>query len=183
MDLTTIVALGTVATAYMLGVDAAAVRLGIIRGNLVRAVGTLVIPEPIRSPLSRVVFNVLMGMGFTALYAYLFQVLELSGLRSYMAIGGLIGFAHGFFVSFFFAFGLSSFLTGDELRPFTATSAAVNTLSHVVFGVLVGLGLGYHALQGTALRYVGFLALAGVAAEGLLLLLVPRRLRPARVRP
>lgn len=178
MDFISILVLGMVATAYMLGLDAAAIRLGLIRGNMIRAVGTLVIPEPIRSPLTRVVFNLVMGIAFAALYAYLFEVLAMHSLRNYLAIGLLVGFAHGFFVSFFFAFGLSAFLTGDELKPFTIPSAVINSLSHVVFGGIVGLGLGYHALEGSAIRYVAFLSLVGIAAEGLLMLLVPRRLKP-----
>lgn len=181
MDFVSLIVLGVVATAYMVGLDAAAVRLGLVRGNMIRAVGTLVIPEPIRSPTTRVAFTVVMGIGFACAYAYLFQVLKLHDLRHYLEIGALVGFAHGFFVSFFFAFGFSDLLTADELKPFAVPSAVVNALSHVVFGAVVGLGLGFLAETGSLMRYAGFLALAGVAAEGLLLLLVPHRLKPVRV--
>jgi hypothetical protein len=181
MDFVTIVTLGIVATIYMLGFDAAAIRLGLIRGNMIRAVGTLVIPEPIRSPLTRVVFNLLMGIAFCGGYAYLIEVLELETLRDFLSIGVLIGFVHGAFVSFFFAIGISAFLRGDEVKPFTIPSAVINSLGHVLFGALVGLGLGFYHLEGSAVRYVAFLTVVGIAAEGLLMLLVPRRLKPLHV--
>ena len=181
MDFVTIIVLGMVATAYMLGMDAAAVRLGLIRGNMIRAVGTLVIPEPIRSPLTRVAFNFVMGIAFATAYAYLFEVLKIDDLRGYLQIGALMGFVHGAFVSFFFFVGISAFMSGGEYKSFTVSSAFVNSLSHVLFGALVGLGLGYYATTGSVMKYAGFLAFAGVAAEGVLLLLVPRRLKPVRV--
>lgn len=181
MDLITIVVLGVVATVYTLGIEAAAVRLGLVRGNMIGAVGALIIPEPIRSLWTRVGFNIIMGIAFTAAYSYLFVALSLHGLRDFLSIGALVGFVHGFFVSFFILFGLSAFLTRAEYKPFTASSAVVNTLSHVVFGALVGLGLGYRELDGSVMRYATFLALVAIAAGGLLVLLVPHRLRQLSV--
>ncbi len=178
MNLLNIVLVGLVATAYMLGFNWAAVRLGLIRGPMIRAVGSLVIPEKFYSPATRVLFNLFVGVLFAAVYAYVFSFVNPPTVRASIELGLLIGFVHGAFVSFFFGMGLSSVQMGDEVRPFTFAAAGINTLSHLLFGALIGVCLGSLAVHGTAMWSVGYLALGWAAVGAIVMLLHPQPIRP-----
>lgn len=176
---------GIVATAYMTAVNLGAERMRMVRGSMLNAIGTFVIPEPIRSLAVAVLLHFLAGIAFTAVYAYIFDFLEPERLTNFLSIGILVGLVHGFFVSYFMMLGFSALQPGESVRPFTFTAAFLNVAAHVVFGGMVGLGLGYATLTGTAVWFTVYSLAALVAAAGLAALLLPplRRFRPSRGQP
>jgi hypothetical protein len=176
MDILTIVAVGLIATGYMFGVQWVVERLGLVRGSMLRAVGSFAIPEPVRSPAAGIVLHLVAGLVFTAVYAYIFHFVHMRSTATYLELGGLIGLVHGFFVSYFSMMGFSSFERGDQVKPFTFQSAVLNVVAHFVFGLLVGLGFAY-ASTGNVGWYFAYAAVIGLVIFGLFMLLVPRRQR------
>lgn len=179
MDWVAVVAVGLVATGFMTLVSVGAGRLGAARSNIVEAIGSFVIPEPIRRQAVAALLHVAAGVGFTAVYAYVFDFIKLERLRDFVAFGLLFGLVHGFFVSYFMLLNFATFASvrsdaEDELdRTDGFRTALANVLAHLVFGLVVGVGLGLGALEGHALLFAAYGCASLLAIIGLASLLVP----------
>lgn len=183
MDLMPIVVVGAVATAYMSAVSLAAERLRYVKGTMLQAIGAFLIPEPMRSTVALSVgLHFFAGVAFTVVYAYIFGFVMPAALADFVAVGVLFGLVHGFFTSYFMMLGFSALAPTDGERPFTFKAAALNVVAHMVFGAMVGLGLGYASLSGAVLWFAVYSLAALIACGVLAMLLVPpaRRFQPRR---
>lgn len=183
MNWVAIVAVGLVATGYLTLITAWASRAGFVRGSMLQAVGSFVIPEPMRRPAIGVLMHILAGLVFTLVYAYIFNFVQPEHMREYMSLGMLIGLVHGFFVSYFMLLGFSSLQSGEHSRPFSFSAAVMNVVAHVTFGFVVGVGLGYQALEGGALLFAAYAAVTLAGIMGLAFLIGPalRGMRRSRI--
>jgi hypothetical protein len=159
MSVLTILVVGLIATAYMSLVHWVADRSTLGTRNLLRALGSFMIPEPFRSRGISLGLHFLAGIFFTTVYAFIFDFLEPSTLFAYVETGLLIGLAHGFFLGVFF-YGLDPVEGPANFRP---GAALINVLSHVVFGLAVGFGMGLTQRTGTV-AWFGIYGLAGLIA-------------------
>lgn len=169
-----IIIVGLIATTYMSLVHLLADRTLIGTRDFLRALGTFMIPEPLRSRGMSLSLHFLAGIFLTAAYGFVFDFIKPEALANFIETGVLIGLAHGFFLGVFF-YGLDPVKGPARFRPGAALN---NVLSQVVFGVAVGLGLGVTQHTGTVAWFALYGVLGFVTIIGLLLLLgVPRRRR------
>lgn len=159
MSVLTILVVGLIATAYMSLVHWVTDRSTLGTRNLLRALGSFMIPEPFRSRGISLGLHFVAGIFFTTVYAFIFDFLEPSTLFAYVEMGTLIGLAHGFFLGVFF-YGLDPVEGPVRFRP---AAALINVLSHVVFGVAVGFGMGLTQRTGTV-AWFAIYGLAGLIA-------------------
>lgn len=164
--------IGAVATAFTMGLQWSCQRLGLLKGGRARAIGAFIIPEPSRNRFVEEGLQVLAGVFFTIAYMFVFQFVELSSIRSYASLGAMIGFVHGYFISFFVATGFSHIGAGKHVQPFTIKDPLLNMGAQALFGLLVGLGAGFAQKTGTVWNFLAYVA-AGSVAIGLTLLIVP----------
>jgi hypothetical protein len=188
MSIITIVVVGLIATLYMSGAQLAAARTGFVKSDMIEIVGNFLIPEPLRSRALAFFLHLLAGVVFTFVYAYLFSFPELRTIRAYAELGALIGFVHGFLVSYFTVMGLSGYedeaeASRSERSPSTFAGVAANVASHLIFGTLVGLGLGFAQLTGTVWYFAAYAALLGAAAAGFYRLVARRPEAPLSASP
>jgi hypothetical protein len=164
--------IGLIATAYMFGFQWFVQRLGIVRGGMVETIGTFLIPEEMRSRVAAVVLHVVMGVVFAGGYGYIFTFTHLESFGRMVAIGGLIGFVHGFFLSYFMVMGFSSYQGGADVRTFTLASSVLCVVDHLLYRVMVGLGFAVAAKQGTIVWFASYSICLGavVGALGFMLL-------------
>lgn len=180
MYVTTTVAAGIVGTCYMTGLQWGVERLRLVKGNMTQAVGTFVIPERLYTPLVALALHLVAGTLFAFFYGYVFDFVKPYEVRDFMQLGGLIGFVHGFFVSYFMMMGFSDLQWGGTVHKFGFPAAVLNIGGHLLYGITVGVGFGVAALSGTVVWYMVYGLLGAAALGGLIALLTApvRKHRP-----
>lgn len=179
-----IITVGIVATAFLTAINLGAERLRIIRGSMLHAIGSFVIPEPVRKMPVAGLMHLIAGVLFAGVYAYVFSFVKPVRIPDFISMGMLIGLVHGFFVSFFMMLGFSGLEPDGRVegryQRFTFPAAILNVGAHIVFGAVVGVGLGYAALTGTVMWFALYSMAGLVAVAGIVSLIMPpfRRLNP-----
>jgi hypothetical protein len=179
-----IITVGLVATAYMAGVQWLAQRLRYVRGDMVRALGSFLIPEPVRSGPVAVLMEFGGGVFFAAVYAYIFGFVKPVSVAYYIELGALIGLVHGFFVVYFLFFGFSALQPAEDLHYSAFHAAIVIVLTHILFGGMCGFGFGQGILHDGLWWFTAYAMVVAVGAGGLLAvaLMPPERDAPPATR-
>jgi hypothetical protein len=182
----TVLIVGVIATAYMSFVRAFTERARGGASSMIRSIGSFVLHEHEWSFKVGLVLHFCAGVFFAWAYSYLFQILHLGqtsdnvpvvfGSRlvlDYVAAGAAAGFAQGFLLAFFLAAHLGNVPADEESGvQIDLPGAVLHVVSHVIFGVFVGLGFGMWVAHGTIRGYAGFNA--AVLVVGLLAFLATR---------
>lgn len=161
MSYLVVAAIGLLSTLVMTSVHLIAERtsLGVI--DFTKSATAFVLPERLRSGTGLMfVMHALGGVLFVFAYAYVLDFLQPAVLTDYIRVGALGGIIHGFFIGLFFL----AFHPDGGLDTFHLPSGMLNFATHVLYGLLVGLGLGLYQVQG----HVGPFAFGAVLATGLM---------------
>ena len=173
MDVFTVIIVGLVATSYILAVHGAIERLHFARSQLIHSVGTFLSTNAVSFTGSGFLVHLLVGVGFTSLYAGIFRLTQPESLTAFLQVGAGIGLAHGTLLSLFLLTDLASIDPdeGDHHR-FDIPAVVVNVASHVLYGAVVGSGLGFAAQGGPVVWFAAYAVVLGAAVAGLYLLVI-----------
>ncbi|MEJ2535822.1 MAG: hypothetical protein P8048_01980, partial [Calditrichia bacterium] len=86
------------------------------------------------------------GIIFGLIYLYIFQMLQLNYLSSFLIAGGIVGLAHGFAFSFIMVI-LAEHHPVDRFQNAGFQVAIAHFIAHIVYGVLVGLVAGFFSVN------------------------------------
>lgn len=144
--LATIVA-GAAGTALMTMVMTLIHFTGWARANMIRALGSFVT----KSHKNSIVLGLLMHFGsgivFAFPYAFVLSGLDLPTMGSMLRVGAIIGFVHGFVMSFVLVAMVAEKHPLEEFREVGFEVAVAHILGHVVYGVGVGALVSYFGVD------------------------------------
>lgn len=135
--LTTAIAAGLIATAAMVLVMAAITQFGITNADMVRAIGSLFTRslDTARTVGSFIHFTA--GVVFAFLYILAFQLIGVEGALTMIA-GTVLGFAHGFVMSFILVTSVAEHHPLEQFRKAGFAVAAAHFIGHGVYGFAIG---------------------------------------------
>ena len=110
---------------------------GWTKADMVRAIGSLFTRSYENSLRVGLVIHFAAGIVISAIYLHILSLLNLSGSITVVVIGGIIGFIHGFVVSF----GIVIFSEHHPVEHFQEADfqvAVAHVLGHIVYGLIIG---------------------------------------------
>jgi hypothetical protein len=116
-------------------------RSGRVNADMVRALGSAVTRSLETALFPGLLIHFLAGIPFAMLYIGIFTLFGVSGLQSLIAVGGLLGFGHGFAFSFILVI-LAEHHPVARFQEAGYPVAVAHFVGHIVFGLLVGLVTG-----------------------------------------
>ena len=121
-------------------------RSGKVNANMIRAVGSAVTRSYETSLFPGSLIHFSSGIIFGLIYLYIFQMLQLNYLSSFLIAGGIIGLAHGFAFSFIMVI-LAEHHPVDRFQNAGFQVAIAHFVAHIVYGALVGLVAGFFSVN------------------------------------
>ena len=110
-------------------------RAGWAKADMIRALGSLVTRSYDRSLVPGILIHFASGSIFAFPYALVLGGLELPSTAAIIGLGALIGFVHGFVMSFILVAAVSEEHPVEQFREAGFEVAAAHVLGHVVYGV------------------------------------------------
>jgi hypothetical protein len=146
------------------------IKMNVIRDDLVQVIGSFFIADPIKSVFLGFTLHFAAGVAFTAIYAYLFNIFSLDTMSALIGNGLMIGFVHGFFISYFFWFGISGYFTEETAQNYATghngnsifAIGMFNIALHMLFGFLVAIGYGFSSAMADEYIFQGAYHVAGL---------------------
>ncbi|OGB67661.1 MAG: hypothetical protein A2Y94_09275 [Caldithrix sp. RBG_13_44_9] len=129
---------GIVATTAMTTFLCLIDKSGRVNANMARALGSALTRSIETSLLPGLIIQYLAGLFFALVYIYALSRLQIVSLFSYLVGGGIIGFAHGFVFSFIMVI-LAEHHPVEEFQNASFQVAIVHFLSHIIYGLFIGL--------------------------------------------
>jgi hypothetical protein len=138
----TIIKAGIIATAGMTVLLWLFDKTGKVNANMVRALGSALTRSVETSLWPGLIIQFVSGILFAFVYMTALNMLQLQEISSLVIAGGVIGFAHGFAFSFVMVI-LAEHHPVEKFQNAGFQVAIIHFLAHIVYGVLVGLVVGY----------------------------------------
>jgi len=143
--------LGVLATVVMTSVHMIAERASMGVTDFTRSTTAFVLPERLRGGAALTyVLQAAGGVVFALLYDYVLGFLQPAVILDFVRFGALGGLLHGYFIGLFFM----AFNPDGGLDTFHLPSGLLNLSTHILFGLVVGLGLGIFHVNGTLMPFV-----------------------------
>ena len=141
------------------------------RGDMVRAIGSLITRDYQRAFVYGLIVHGLVGITFAFLYYWALSFLGFDHVLNNMTYGALMGACHGFVVAFPLHVGLAEYHPVREFQKFTIPIALVHITGHIIYGLFVAALMGAYLTGGLPSFLVAFAAalfLLGLVAIQLL---------------
>jgi uncharacterized membrane protein YagU involved in acid resistance len=117
-------------------------RWGLANAKMVVAIGSIVTRSRTNAVRAGLVMHLGAGLCFALVYAVLFLQLGVRGIGPAAGFGVVVGFVHGFAMSFILVIAVAEHHPLPEFREAGFSVAVAHVVGHVVYGALVGLVLG-----------------------------------------
>ena len=115
---------------------------GIANADMVRAIGSIFTRSLDSALLVGTLLHFTAGVIFAMIYTILFGFFGAQGTLPHVGIGILIGFMHGFVLSFFLVISVAEHHPLKEFREAGFSVAVAHLIGHIIYGALVGLVIG-----------------------------------------
>ena len=133
---------GVIGTAGMSILMWGVTRSGIANAAMIRAIGSLFTQTYEDSFRPGLVAHFVVGIIIAFVYIALISLFAPTSLAGTIALGGMIGFAHGIAFGFTLVVAVAEHHPLEQFRNVGLEVAVAHLLGHVVYGVLVGLVVG-----------------------------------------
>ena len=133
---------GVIGTAGMSILLWGVTRSGIANAAMIRAIGSLFTQTYEDSFGPGLVAHFVVGIIIAFVYIALISLFAPTSLAGTIALGGMIGFAHGVAFGFTLVVAVAEHHPLEQFRNVGLEVAVAHLLGHVVYGVLVGLVVG-----------------------------------------
>lgn len=120
---------------------------GWTNADMIRAVGSFFTKSYQNALQVGLILHFFAGMVIAGVYLHILSIINPPGMLSLMVIGGLIGFGHGFIVSY----AIVKFAHLHPIEQFQKADyqvAIAHIIGHAVYGILMGLIFGLLRLMG-----------------------------------
>ena len=141
---------GVVGTAGMSTVLWGLTRTGVANAAMIRAIGSLFTKSYEDSFGLGLTVHFIVGIIVAFVYVALISLFAPTSLAGAIALGGMIGFAHGIAFGFTLVVAVAEHHPLEQFRSAGLEVAVAHLLGHVVYGVLVGAVVGL-----TGIRFFG----------------------------
>ncbi len=142
---TTILA-GLLSTAAMSGFLYLVHFSGAANADMIRALGSMLTKNFDNAMLAGLVTHAISGVMFAFPYAIVLGLAPVSGYAT-TAVGGLVGFFHGFVFSFMLIALIAESHPIERFRNAGVSVAVVHLLAHVVYGSMMGFAVTAFAID------------------------------------
>ena len=133
---------GLVGTGAMTLLMSFVTRAGLANADMVRAIGSVFTGSLDRALVVGATLYAMGGIIFAALYTFALSYLPLEGFWQTFGASTLLGFVHGFLMSFVLVVVVVEHHPVDKFREAGFGVALAHLLGHVAYGMGVGLVLG-----------------------------------------
>ena len=133
---------GVIGTAGMSTLLWGITRSGIANAAMIRAIGSLFTQTYEHSFRPGLAAHFVVGIIIAFVYVALISLFAPTSLAGAIALGGMIGFAHGVAFGFTLVVAVAEHHPLEQFRNAGLEVAVAHLLGHVVYGVLVGLVVG-----------------------------------------
>jgi hypothetical protein len=137
---------GVLGTAGMTGVMYLIDRAGLANAKMEIAIGSLITKSSTNARPVGLLIHFAAGMFFAILYVALFHALKVHAMLQSFGLGIIVGFVHGFVMSFLLVIAVAEHHPLPEFREAGFGVAVAHIVGHVVYGALVGLVIGIAGL-------------------------------------
>lgn len=110
--------------------------------NMVRALGSFVTRRYENALLPGLLIHFFSGILFAFPYAFVFGLVDVRSAGALGAIGALVGFVHGFAMSFILLTSVSERHPLERFRSAGIEVAVAHILGHIAYGAVVGIVFG-----------------------------------------
>ena len=110
---------------------------GAANADMIRALGSMLTKNADNALLAGLITHAISGVMFAFPYAIVLELAPVSGYAK-TAVGGLIGFFHGFVLSFMLIALVAESHPIERFRSAGVSVAVVHLLAHVVYGATIG---------------------------------------------
>lgn len=141
---------GLLATAAFSGLLFWFDRMGVTKGNMIVALGSLITHSRERGAQVGIIIHFASGMFFGLIYTWGLMAIGVSSLIGALLLGGLFGVLHGAIVAVTLVASVSDFHPLEEYRKATWTVGLTHGLAHVAYGLVMGFVVGCSGLASAA---------------------------------
>ena len=138
MEIFKSIAIGVISTLGMSVSMWAITRLNIANADMIRAIGSLITRKEKMSFRVGLLMHFTSGVIFSIPYTLVLGLLRLSSSFSSFVVGGVMGFVHGFVVSFMLVAFVAQAHPVAKYREPGLSVAGSHIVGHIVYGLLVG---------------------------------------------
>ncbi len=146
MFLLTAILAGLAGTGAMTLLMSVITRTGLANADMVRAIGSIVTRSLDRALLVGVALYTTGGLVFAILYAAALSFFPLKGFWPTFGASSLLGFVHGFVMSFVLVAAVAEHHTLERFREAGFGVALAHLIGHIAYGMGVGAVLGLRGL-------------------------------------
>lgn len=141
MEVLIAVCIGIVATIVMTGLLVGITRSGLAEADMVRAIGSLLLRREAGALKVGMVAHLAVGVICALVYVAVWSLFDFSGFAEFAMVGAMVGFGHGLVVSLILVIVVAENHPLERFRTAGVGVALSHLVAHVVFGVVVGLGV------------------------------------------
>lgn len=138
---------GVIGTAGMSVILWGITRTGIANAAMIRAIGSLFTQSYENSLKSGLTVHFIVGIIIAFLYVALISLFAPTSLAGTIALGGMIGFAHGIAFGFTLVVVVAEHHPLEQFRRAGLEVVVAHLFGHVVYGVLVGTVVGLTGIR------------------------------------
>ncbi len=138
---------GVIGTAGMSTVLWGLTRTGIANAAMIRAIGSLFTKSYEDSFGLGLTVHFIVGIIIAFVYVALISLFAPTSLAGAIALGGMIGFAHGIAFGFTLVVAVAEHHPLEQFRSAGLEVAVAHLLGHVIYGVLVGAVVGLTGIR------------------------------------
>lgn len=125
------------------------------KADMVVALGSVLTKRKENSFFYGSIIHIISGIFFAFVYSFISQTFQIESLSSFVFLGLLLGFVHGFFVNFLLVVFMANDHPVEEYREASVQVGAAHIVGHIAYGivtcgVLYFLGV-YYKLAGYTL--------------------------------
>ncbi|MCU7497558.1 MAG: hypothetical protein HF314_16235 [Ignavibacteria bacterium] len=133
---------GIVATAFMTLFLEAVTKSGLAHADMVKAIGSMVTKSLHNAFKTGIVIHFAWGTFFGICYAFILAAFNVRAIAYTAAIGGSIGFVHGFAVSLMLVVVVAEHHPMEKFRNPGLEVAVAHFIAHCIYGLAAGLMVG-----------------------------------------
>jgi len=122
-------------------------KTGLTNADMVRAIGSIFTRSLESSTMVGFFVHYTAGIAFALAYIIIFNVFGVVGFLTVTIAGMILGFIHGFVVSFLLVVSVAEHHPLEEFRKAGFSVAAAHIVGHIVYGILVGAVVGISGFQ------------------------------------
>ena len=144
--------IGILATVAMTGVLSIMLGNSLSSADMFRALGSIATKKQDLTLGAGILMHLIVGCVSAFIYVAVWSTFSFDGLREFIIVGALVGFAHGFLMSFILIVNVAEHHKLARFRKVGFGVAIAFLVAHIVYGTVVGYGAGMFETRFAALE-------------------------------